>query len=146
MTREQLIDAFSTAIAHAEGYFVDGSRADRNNNPGNITVDLTGTGIGMDGMFIIYANAYDGWQALKKQVSMILDDTSNIYTSDMTLYEIAQRYTTTQQLEWANNVASYLGVSTNVPIKSLITGTTIGVGVFVLIFVGLWYLNKKKGQ
>lgn len=150
MLLSDAIDAFANAIATAEGFFVTGSRPQRDNNPGDLTVDTTGTGIGKDGPFIIYATASDGWDALKKQVQLILTDASNIYNSDMTLRDIASIYTTTNQMAWANTVASALGISLDVPINSLLTpevveATGIGAGV-LLIFVALWVLSKRKGK
>ena len=144
MTRQQFIDAMADAIAYAEGFYVTGSRAYRNNNPGNITLDITGTAVGNDGMFMVYRTALDGWDALKYQIALIVDDTSGIYNSDMTIREIAQRYTTTQQFEWASNVASRLGVSLDVPISSLITGATVagGAGVLILLIAAFVYYKR----
>lgn len=147
MTQQQLIDVFADAIAFAEGFYVAGSRAARNNNPGNITLDITGTAVGNDGIFMVYATATDGWNALKRQIEMILENTSRIYNSNMTIMEIAQRYTTTQQQEWASNVAYRMGVPLDVPISSFLTTTTVGIGFgFVMIFVGLWLWNKQKAK
>lgn len=146
MLLQEAVDLFANAIAVAEGYFVSGSRAQRNNNPGNLTVDTTGKSIGRDGMFIIYGSAADGWDALKKQVSLILTNASQIYNSNMTVYEIAQRYTTTEQLAWATNVARSLGISPDTKISALLsTAETVGIGLgIVLLFVGLWIVTKKK--
>lgn len=146
MLLNEAIDLFANAIAVAEGYFVSDSRAQRNHNPGNLTVDTTGTSIGRDGMFIVYGSATDGWDALKKQVSLILTNASQIYNSEMTIYEIAQRYTTTEQLAWAQNVARTLGISPDTKISALLSSAeTVGIGLgIVLLFAGLWYFTKKK--
>lgn len=150
MLLDDAINAFSNAIATAEGFFVSGSRPNRNNNPGDLTVDTTGTGIGKDGPFIIYASAADGWAALNKQVQLILTDASNIYNSNMTLRDIASLYTTTDQSSWAQTVATTLGISLDVPISTLldptVIETTAGVGAGVLLlFVAIWLLSKKRG-
>jgi len=143
------IDLFAEGIALAEGFFVAGSRADRNHNPGNLTRDITNTAIGTDGMFMVYANDNDGWAALRKQVELILTNASGIYNSQMTLRQIAQKYASTStpddQLNWAVNVASKLGIDIDTPVSTLITtaATTIGFGV-LLVFVVLWYVNKEK--
>ncbi|MCI0618940.1 hypothetical protein L0244_38700 [bacterium] len=146
MTLYDAIEQIAVAIAFAEGFYVAESRAARNNNPGNLTIDTIGKSIGKDGIFVVYANVTDGWNALKRQVELILTNASQIYNNDMTIYEIAQRYTTTEQLAWANNVASKLGISINTKISDLLTVAATGVGVGVLIvFVALWwYLNKNK--
>jgi hypothetical protein len=149
MTLWDATNAFSVAIATAEGFFVSGSRPQRNNNPGDLTVDTTGTGIGKDGAFIVYASATDGWAALNKQVQLILTDASNFYNSGMTLRDIASVYTTTDQTAWASTVANALGISLDVPVSTLLTDavvTSAGIGTGVLLFfVALWFMTKKKG-
>lgn len=143
------IQAFSEGIALAEGFYVAGSRAARNHNPGNLTLDITGTGIRKDGMFVVYTTDNDGWNALRKQVELILTNASSIYDSQMTLRQIGQQYASTstpdEQLNWSVNVASKLGIDIDTPVASLITAaaTTIGLGVLI-VFGVLWYLNKEK--
>src|SRR4030095_6104140 len=121
-------------------------RAYRNNNPGNLTIDLTGTGIGFDGPFVKYATASDGWEALKKQVSKMIDGSSAYYNVSMTIAQIASIYTATQQTEWASNVASRLGVSPNTTLADLLTPTTIAIGGGAIIVLALlvYFLTKKK--
>lgn len=148
MTLEDAVSALSVAIAYAEGFYISGSRPARNHNPGDLTVDLTGQGIGHDGPFIIYANDNDGWTALKSQVMKIFNNTSSIYTSDMTIHDIATRYTTTEQNAWAMNVARSLGVSPDTKVSELLSMTEnaiiggIGIGALILAGVALWYLYK----
>jgi hypothetical protein len=144
MILSDAINEFAAGIALAEGFYVSGSRAQRNNNPGNITVDITETGIGKDGNFIVYSNPTEGWNALKRQVELILTDASKFYDSGMTLRQIAQVYTTTDQLAWATNDASKLGISIDTPVSTLLTTTATSIGMGVLIiFAVLWYFNKK---
>jgi hypothetical protein len=143
------IQIFSEGIAIAEGFYVAGSRSFRNHNPGNLTLDITHTAVGKDGMFMVYANDNDGWDALRKQVELILTNASGIYNSQMTLREIAQKYASTSpptdQLNWATNVASKLGIDIDTPVSALITtaATDIGLGVLV-VFLMLWYFHKEK--
>lgn len=149
MVLSAAIQLFAEGIALAEGFFVAGSRAARNHNPGNLTKDITGTAVGMDGMFVVYTNDNDGWNALRKQVELILTNASKIYNSEMTLREIGQKYastsTPTDQLNWAINVASKLGIDIDTPVSTLLTtaATTIGFGVLI-VFALLWYLHKEK--
>lgn len=110
------VDRIAEAIATAEGYFVAGSRPNRNNNPGNLTRDFGYQTVGKDGPFPIFINAAAGWAALKDQVRMMLDGTSNNFRPEMTIAEIAAVYTATEQDAWAANVARELGVSTNTPL------------------------------
>lgn len=151
MILSSAIQLFAEGIAFAEGFYVSGSRASRNHNPGNITLDITGTGIGKDGMFVIYANDADGWDALRRQVELILTDTSSIYTSQMTLREIGRKYASTssaeEQVYWALNVASKLGIDIDTPVSVLLTTAVtvggIGLGV-VLIGLLILYISKEK--
>lgn len=136
------IQNFAEAIAWAEGFYVAGSRPARNHNPGDLTADLTGKGVGVDGPFIVYGNDADGWEALKRQVSLMFTNASQIYNSQMTILQVAQRYTTTNQLAWAQTVAARLGVSMDTKLADL-TGTVLGVGVLV-VFAVLWYLSRGK--
>lgn len=143
------IQLMSEGIALAEGFFVPGSLAAVNHNPGNMTLDLIGKKIGMNKGFVVYANDADGWANLRKQVEKILTDASGIYTSQMTLREIGQKYASTsppdEQLAWAINVASKLGIDIDTPVSTLITeaATTIGVGV-LLVFAFLWIVLKRR--
>jgi hypothetical protein len=140
---------FAEGIALAEGFYVAGSRAARNHNPGNMTLDLIGKAVGMDGMFVKYANDADGWANLRKQVEKILTNASGIYDSQMTLREISQKYASTspadEQLAWAINVASKLGIDIDTPVGTLLTetATAIGVGV-LLVFAFLWIVSKRR--
>lgn len=140
---------FAEGIALAEGFFVAGSRAARNHNPGNMTLDLIGKKIGMDGMFVVYANDSDGWLNLRTQVEKMLTNASRIYNSQMTLRQISQLYASTsppdEQLNWATNVASKLGIDIDTPIGTLLTeaATAIGVGV-LLVFAFLWIVMKRR--
>jgi hypothetical protein len=74
---------------------------------------------GWDGMFAIFQTLGDGWGALKTQVQMMLDGTSIYYNPSMTIQQIANQYTATDQNAWAANVASQLGVTIDTPIGSV---------------------------
>jgi hypothetical protein len=126
-------NAFATAIAYAEGFYVNGSRSQRNHNPGDLTVDSVGLGVGKDGPFIVYANDDDGWTALKHQVQLILTNTSSIYNTNMTIQDVANRYTATEQSAWALNVANKLGVSPDTKVSTLLTEATAGFGAIVVL-------------
>jgi hypothetical protein len=120
MSISPTIRRIGEAIATAEGFYVEGSRSQRNNNPGDLTVDLTHTGIGMDGPFVVYASAVDGFAALYQQISEWLTGTSAHISGGMTLSQAAQIYSPDGWLSWANNVANYLGVSTDTPLNQII--------------------------
>jgi len=110
---------FAQAVATAEGFYVPGSRPARNHNPGDLTLDLTGAGVGWDGPFVIYATDADGFAALMVQIQKALDGTSSVYTPDMTIMQFATKYTATDQAAWASTVAGYLGVTVDTPISEV---------------------------
>lgn len=141
------IDDFAAAIAYAEGFYVSGSRAARNNNPGDLTVDTTGQAVGTDGPFMVYATLADGWEALKQQISLMLSGASAYYDPSMTLREIAAKYTATDPEAWAANVASRLGTTVDSTLSYLETlyqtlplNSTAVVGAVLL--VGFLILRK----
>lgn len=113
------VNRLADAIAFAEGFYVSGSRPNRNNNPGDLTKTLGFPSSGFDGMYVVFQTLADGWSALRKQVSMMLDGSSSIYNPNMTIWEMAQRYTTTDQVPWATNVAAKLGVDINTKISEV---------------------------
>lgn len=118
---EDLIDRIADAIARQEGFYVAGSRPARDNNPGNLTLDL-GAGapaVGMDGSLVIFATAGDGWANLQQEVRGWFNGSSSIYSAGMTIAQIASKYTATQVDEWAANVASFLGVTPDTVIGTL---------------------------
>jgi hypothetical protein len=137
------VNAFATAIAYAEGFYVNGSRAQRNHNPGDLTLDTVGLGVGKDGPFIVYANDDDGWTALKRQVQLILTNTSNVYNTDMTIQDVANRYTATDQSAWALNVANKLGVSPDTKVSTILETATAGVGAIVVLIALVLYFKTK---
>lgn len=108
------VKALARAIATAEGFYVEGSRPKRNNNPGDLTQDTTGKATNKDAgegiTFMVYKTEQDGWDALYKQVSLMFSGKSSYYNSGMSILEVAQRWTTTDQIPWAQNVARALNV------------------------------------
>ena len=113
------VNALAEAIATAEGFYVPGSRPQRDNNPGDMTVDIIGKGVGNDGPFVVFANAQDGWDNLKAQIQKWFDGTSSHADSSSTIADLSSFYTNTQQSSWAQNVANALGVDVNTPISSI---------------------------
>lgn len=111
------VERIADAIANAEGYYVPNSRARRNNNPGDLTDPMGQEYTGYDGPFVIFTTDTDGWYALYVLIGGALNGTSLIYDANMTIQEFANKYTATQQTEWATNVARILGVPVTTPIK-----------------------------
>jgi hypothetical protein len=116
MTPDSLIQAFATAIAKAEGFYVDGSVPQRAKNPGDLTDDgdvgngFIETSGPMGAKITIYSTVEDGWAALVKKVARMLNGASHVYTLDMTILEVGIKYAGSS--EWARNVAATLGVRT----------------------------------
>lgn len=113
------VQRIAQAIAFAEGFYVSGSRPQRNHNPGDMTQDLIGRRTGMDGQFVVYASDDDGWQNLYAQIGKWLDGSSSNADATFTIGDISKFYTTTDQTAWATNVANYLGVSIDTPIGGI---------------------------
>ncbi len=112
--------ALAIAIATAEGFYVSGSRPQRDNNPGDLTVDITGTGVGTDGPLVVYGSADDGWDALYTQVNRYFSGTSAHAGPNSTIADLAPSYTGNDNADsWAANVARVLGVGTDTTIGSL---------------------------
>lgn len=111
ITTPDNIKRIAQAIATAEGFYVAGSRPARDHNPGDMTADLIGKKVGMDGSFVVYASDDDGWANLYHQIKLWLDGGSAHADKDSTITDISQFYTTTEQTAWATNVANSLGVS-----------------------------------
>lgn len=113
------VKKISEAIAYAEGFNLPNSRPQRNNNPGDIEADLIHKAIGYDGPFPIYATPEDGWENLYTQVSRMLSGTSGKYSPSESISQIAHTYAGKGWYDWANNVANYLGVSTDTTLEQI---------------------------
>jgi hypothetical protein len=117
-TVPDIVQVFSNAIATAEGFFINGSRAQRNNNPGNIEAG---------GQFVVYGSTSDGWAALYHQVYLMFFGGSAIYNPAMTIAQVAYQYADgahdpTGAANWAANVAAAMGVTTDTTLQTLIQG------------------------
>lgn len=113
------VQTIAQAIATAEGFFVSGSRASRDHNPGDMTQDLVGKGIGMDGPFVVFASDQDGWANLYAQINKWLRGESSNATAESTISDLSRFYTTDNQASWAMNVANAAGVSIDTPIGEI---------------------------
>jgi len=115
-----IIQRIGMAYAVAEGFYVSGSRAQRNHNPGDLTEDITGSGIGFDGPFVIYSSDADGFSALYQLIQAQLSGKSRYYNPDMTIAEIAHIYAPVPDPgAWARTVANYLGVTVETKLSEI---------------------------
>jgi len=121
------VNSIAQAIAYAEGYYAPGSPGTinspsvapvRNNNP----CDLGGAGQS-------YPTIAAGWAACDNQIGLMLNNTSSMYNSSMTIAQIAPIYVCggasspcaagDSPSGWASIVAGQLGVSVDTPISSV---------------------------
>ncbi len=109
------------AIAQAEGFYVAGSIPQTANNPGDLEVGDVGYGTLGQGI-TVFGSVNDGWEALANQINLIVSGQSSNYSPTETLAQVGATYSGGDP-NWANNVASILGVSVNTPFASLAGGT-----------------------
>lgn len=57
------------AIAKMEGFFIPGTKAARNHNPGNLRASSLATGKDSDGL-AIFPDDETGWRALARQITL----------------------------------------------------------------------------
>jgi hypothetical protein len=123
MVSAELVDKFCKAIAVAEGFGKPGP-TQHANNPGNITDDGdVGCGFcethGPHGAKITkYRTPEDGWAALNKKVRRMLSGASHTYTLDMTVMEVALKWS--GDPNWGINVAEYLKVLPDTTLATLV--------------------------
>lgn len=114
----QPIVRLAQAIARQEGFYVAGSVPQRANNPGDLKVPglptLPGTSITK------FQSADEGWNALYKQIQLIVTGRSAYYTVNMTIDQMARVWTATEQQAWASNVAMFLGTTTQATLRQVL--------------------------
>lgn len=113
------IKRFAEAIARAEGFYVAGSIPQRAHNPGDLKV-LGWDGPTLGGGISVFQSDDAGWSALYRQLWIIVTGGSNNYYLDMSIDEMAAKWTATQSDAWARNVAGFLAVPTSTPLVSVI--------------------------
>ena len=110
------IDTLARAIAMAEGFFSSDPNVvpRRAHNPGDLTRDFVQPTLGVanaEGV-LIFASDDAGWSALKAQVTAMLTGGSHVYSPNMTLAQVAQKYTGGDGSgSWARNAGAVLGIS-----------------------------------
>lgn len=99
------------AIAIQEGYSVSGSRPQRNHNPGDISDGANQFGKDSGGL-TTFPDDQTGWSWLYNKVSNIVSGNSNVYPSDMSIYNVGLTWAD-GDVNWGINVAANLGVDPN---------------------------------
>lgn len=119
------VDLLSRATAFAEGFMDRSGKVLTNNvparfnNPGDLGPgDAPGfTSQSKDGSQVVqFPDASTGWRYLNNKWYKILAGNSKVFTLDMTITQVAQRYAADWR-NWANNFSSYLGVSTEMTLR-----------------------------
>lgn len=106
------------AIARQEGFLVPGSRANRNNNPGNIEFGefaIAHGATGSDGRFAIFPDAATGFAAL---TALLV----NFYKG-LTLPQFVEKYAPSSENDtgaYVQNLSSWTGLNPDQPIDGAI--------------------------
>ena len=106
-----IIEKIAEAIKQFEGWSV-GSKSYRNNNPGNLkyTGQTGEIGKDTDGE-AIFDSYQSGWNALIRQIEMAFTGESAIYSITDNFYTFFSKYAEGNSQQYAEYVASYVGVS-----------------------------------
>ena len=105
---------FADAIAHAEGFYVSGSRPARNNNPGDFK-NWGGFPTDNDG-YTIFPDDATGWTRLDRFLNEIKNGTSPEFNSGMTFQQMGFVYADgvhdpAGARNWTNDVVNFMGAN-----------------------------------
>jgi hypothetical protein len=108
------VKRIAEAIAKAEGFYAGDTLPFRNNNPGSLRIH------GETSTISYFPTQDEGWQALYRQINLILDGRSNFYSPGMSVEQLAFVWTGNDRPDsWTTTVARELGVDRNTPIISV---------------------------
>jgi hypothetical protein len=114
------IQDFARAIARAEGFYIVGSAPYRAHNPGALKMPgWKGPTTGDQGISVFGSDA-EGWDALHRQLWLIATGKSGVYNVDMSILDMARKWTNTEQSGWSQNVANALGVPTSTKLSQVL--------------------------
>ena len=114
------IQQLAQAIARAEGFGVAGAIPTLAHNPGDLVIPgWEGDTLGSAGISVL-PDDQTGWARLYHQLQLIVDGRSHVYSLDDSISDMADKWTTTDQEAWANNVAGALGVSPDVTLREIL--------------------------
>ena len=103
------VQAIAEAIAHAEGFGVAGALPTRAHNPGDLK--LGDIGFGAINGKTVFSSDNDGWNALRKQIQLMISGESSYYQPTDTWRAIANTWVgTSDYVNWMNTVTGDLGV------------------------------------
>lgn len=103
------VKTIAQAIAHAEGFGVAGAIPTRAHNPGDLKMGDLGNG-SINGK-TVFSSDVDGWNALYKQIDLMVSGGSAYYSATDSWRRIAQTWVgDSDYVNWLNTVTSDLGV------------------------------------
>lgn len=127
--REYVLDKWALAIQDFEGWFPPGpnyptgSRSYRQNNPGNLRWSPFEDN-NVDN-FSVFETYHKGFNALKHQLKIALNNKSRVYHNEMTLTEFFEKYAPSSDNNYPEKYAAFvarqLGVASSTRLKNLIT-------------------------
>jgi hypothetical protein len=118
------IQNFARAIATAEGFYVPNSIPRLANNPGNLVIpSWSGRTMGSE-RISVFSSVEEGWGRLYRQLSLIVNGQSRVYSLDMTITDMGNKWAPGGAVNvpgaWASNVARVLEVSPMTRLRSLL--------------------------
>jgi hypothetical protein len=121
MQYSQAIIDLGNAIAGAEGFGKPGDIPTNAHNPGDLVIpNWKGATLGAE-KISVFASDDEGWARLRHQLQLIVDGKSHVYNLDMTILQMANKWTRTDPAVWANNVATAIGVTVAVTLRAILT-------------------------
>jgi hypothetical protein len=113
------LESLAKAIAKAEGFGIPGAEPTLAHNPGDLVLpNWPGPRIGGAGI-AVFDTDDEGWMHLNFELDLIRLGHSHVYNLDMTIDQMAHKWTETEQEAWASNVAAALGVSTSTTLREV---------------------------
>jgi hypothetical protein len=104
------VKSIAEAFAKAEGFGVPGALPTRAHNPGDLELGDVGNGT-INGK-TVFTTDQDGWNALYKQIQLMIGGGSSYYSPTDSWRQVAQTWTGGDNANaWANIVAGHLGVN-----------------------------------
>ena len=117
----QQVQRFAQAIAWAEGYYSRNAQVipRKNHNPGDLKLSSV-PNVGSDAQgHLIFATDGDGWEALHRQVQLIVDGRSLVYNLNMTIAEMGAKYAE-GSANWTANVCKQLRVPADTVLREVL--------------------------
>jgi len=100
----KVIKDLAQAIAHAEGFGVPGAVPTRAHNPGDLKIPNWKGPITGNENISVFSDDETGWERLYHQLDLIVTKKSHVYNLKMTFIDFANKWTTTEQSFWLDNV------------------------------------------